>query len=165
MVKSGKEMTVTQSKDIEGASFVLKEKGLEKLSERKKEEKRDENEVKKVNESLSSEAQNNLSMSSRKANTFMRVSNKPISSKYDGQDIKLEVKDVNVRQISVSVAKLKEKKDQINTLTHQRTDSNKNVITPNELASVLIVSILISVKFLFWNRHEEHCQQKRENCR
>ena len=69
----------------------------------------------------------------------MRVSNKPISKKYDGQDIKLEVKDVNVRQVTVSVAKLKEKKDQIQTMTHNKTDGfrEKSSVTPNDLISVL----------------------------
>lgn len=147
---------MTQSKDIEGQSFVLREKGLERLSERKKEEKNDE-EIKKVNESVSSET-HNLSMTSKKANTFMRVSNKPISSKYDGQDIKLEVKDVNVRQVSVSVAKLKEKKDQINTMTHQKTESHKNVITPHDMATVSLLSK--KVQFLLWHRHEEHSHQQ-----
>ncbi|CAK87434.1 unnamed protein product (macronuclear) [Paramecium tetraurelia] len=85
-------------------TFLLKEKGIEKLQEEQKQEDQFQKEQ-------LSEKHAPLSVSSKRTN-FMRVPSKPISQNLENLNYQIEVKNISYRPVQGSLLKLKEEQQQ-----------------------------------------------------
>lgn len=104
-------MASTNSEQMGTTSFLLKDKGLEKLDEKKQEEKTEkEDKEKKQEGSIISEQKAQLTNASSRRTNFLRISSRPIQQNIETLNQKIEVKNINVKQYSGSILKLRQNK-------------------------------------------------------
>ncbi|EAR84404.1 calponin-like domain protein (macronuclear) [Tetrahymena thermophila SB210] len=119
-INSKEFLTSTQSNNelaIGGTtSYLLKDKGLERLDEKKEEKSlaQADDKEKKLDGSVSSENKGQLTNHSSKRTNFLRVPSKPISQNIESLSHQIDVKNITVRQVQGSILKLRENKMLVN---------------------------------------------------
>ena len=130
-IQSFNKTFASNAKEVDSSqSFLLKEKGLEKIQEKdilleeKKVQEREEAKLKEEKgpkESIRNsqvDAMKNSSLStSNKLKTFLKYEQRPISQRPELSNLKFEVKSTNIRPLNINVSKLRASKEQQQTMT------------------------------------------------